>query len=57
MNPINQIDLTKYFNQVQAEYEANQKTIATLEAKQASLRHLLWKQTKPYPQRPTQISR
>jgi hypothetical protein len=57
MKPVTQIELTKYFNQVQAEYETNQKTIATLEAKQASLRHLLWKRTKPYPQRPTQISR
>jgi hypothetical protein len=57
MNPINQIDLTKYFNQVQAEYEANQKTITALEAKQASLRHILWKRTKPYPQRPGQKAR
>lgn len=37
MKALNQAELAKHFNQAQKEYEANQKLISELEAKQAAL--------------------
>lgn len=37
MKALNQAELAKYFSQTQKEYEANQKLISELEAKQAAL--------------------
>ena len=49
MKTVNPIELTKFFFEVETEYQTNQQKITELEAKQSELRKLLSKRNRPYP--------
>ncbi len=49
MKTVNPIDSASSFLEVETEFRANQQIIIELEAKQAKLRNLLSKRTRPYP--------
>ena len=49
MKAINTIELTKFFFEIETEYQTNQQKITELEAKQSELRKLLSKRNRPSP--------